>query len=117
MRSLSRRSTARTESTFPDYSSSVRNFSWLSNVVFTDQNGDLLTQFKNKKAEYKNYAYYYSSPADILNSMKEVLKHFDIEVPELKKGEKLKPVKKTKEEKKDKKEEKKEKKEEKKEEL
>ncbi|KHJ94966.1 hypothetical protein OESDEN_05093 [Oesophagostomum dentatum] len=57
---------------------------------FADKNGDLLDQFKNKKAEYKNYAYYYSSPADILNTMKEVLKFYEIEVPELKKSEKLK---------------------------
>lgn len=35
-------------------------------------NGDLLSEFKNKKAEYKNYAYYYSNPADIMNSMKDV---------------------------------------------
>lgn len=49
-------------------------------VKFTDKNGDLLPEFVNKKAEYKNYAYYYSSPADVLNSMKDVLESFDIEV-------------------------------------
>ncbi|KAK6044048.1 hypothetical protein COOONC_18447 [Cooperia oncophora] len=54
----------------------------ISSIVylFTDKNGDLLDQFKNKKAEYKNYAYYYSSPADIINSMKDVLRFFEIEV-------------------------------------
>ncbi|CAB3405507.1 unnamed protein product [Caenorhabditis bovis] len=66
---------------------------YIPRLLFLDKNGDLLPEFKNKKAEYKNYAYYYSSPADILNSMKSVLKHFGIEVPELKKGEKLKPKK------------------------
>uniref|UniRef100_A0A183DFQ9 BH4_AAA_HYDROXYL_2 domain-containing protein n=1 Tax=Gongylonema pulchrum TaxID=637853 RepID=A0A183DFQ9_9BILA len=40
----------------------------------------LLPQFKNKKAEYKSYAYYYSSPADVLNSMKDVLRHYNIDV-------------------------------------
>lgn len=52
-----------------------------------------MTNIKNKKAEYKNYSYYYSSPADILNSMKDVLKYFEIEVPDVKKGDSLKPKK------------------------
>jgi hypothetical protein len=38
-------------------------------------------------------AYYYASPADILNSMKEVLKYFEVDIPELKKPEGLKPKK------------------------
>ncbi|VDK88610.1 unnamed protein product [Onchocerca ochengi] len=63
---------------------------YIPRVLFLDKNGDLLPQFKNKKAEYKNYAYYYSSPADVLNSMKDVLRHYDIDVPEMKKGPKLK---------------------------
>ncbi|XGW25966.1 hypothetical protein V3C99_006962, partial [Haemonchus contortus] len=63
---------------------------YIPRLLFLDKNGDLLDQFKNKKAEYKNYAYYYSSPADIINSMKEVLRFYEIEVPELKKGDKLK---------------------------
>ncbi|KHJ96557.1 hypothetical protein OESDEN_03477, partial [Oesophagostomum dentatum] len=53
---------------------------YIPRLLFLDKNGDLLDQFKNKKAEYKNYAYYYSSPADILNTMKEVLKFYEIEV-------------------------------------
>lgn len=70
-------------------------------VIFSlDKNGDLLSDFKNKKAEYKNYSYYYSSPADILNSMKDVLRHFGVEVPEDRKGDKLKPKKPEKPEKK-----------------
>lgn len=40
--------------------------------------------------------------------MKDVLVHYGVEVPELKKGDKLKPVKKTKDDKKEKKDEKKE---------
>ncbi|ETN74341.1 hypothetical protein NECAME_13028 [Necator americanus] len=63
---------------------------YIPRLLFLDKNGDLLEQFKNKKAEYKNYAYYYSSPADILNSMKDVLRFYEIEVPELRKAEKLK---------------------------
>ncbi|KAL6737085.1 hypothetical protein Aduo_010758 [Ancylostoma duodenale] len=63
---------------------------YIPRLLFLDKNGDLLEQFKNKKAEYKNYAYYYSSPADIINSMKEVLRFYEIEVPELRKPEKLK---------------------------
>ncbi|VDN58546.1 unnamed protein product [Dracunculus medinensis] len=63
---------------------------YIPRILFLDKNGDLLPEFKNKKAEYKNYGYYYSSPADILNSMKDVLKFYNIEVPEMKKGEKLK---------------------------
>ncbi|TMS33413.1 hypothetical protein L596_001157 [Steinernema carpocapsae] len=82
---------------------------YIPRLLFLDQNGDLLPEFKNKKAEYKNYSYYYSSPADVLNSMKDVLKHFGVEVPEMKKGDKLKPVKPPKKENK-KKEETKEKK-------
>uniref|UniRef100_A0A0R3RPV0 Thioredoxin domain-containing protein n=1 Tax=Elaeophora elaphi TaxID=1147741 RepID=A0A0R3RPV0_9BILA len=66
---------------------------YIPRVLFLDKNGDLLPQFKNKKAEYKNYAYYYSSPADVLNSMKDVMRHYNIDVPEMKKGEKLKPNK------------------------
>ncbi|KAL3994800.1 Thioredoxin-like family protein [Acanthocheilonema viteae] len=66
---------------------------YIPRVLFLDKNGDLLSQFKNKKAEYKNYAYYYSSPADILNSMKDVMRHYNIDVPEMKKGAKLKPNK------------------------
>ncbi|KAF8361502.1 txdc-12.1, partial [Pristionchus pacificus] len=81
---------------------------YIPRLLFLDKNGDLLTQFKNKKGEFKNYAYYYSSPADILNSMKEVLKHYEVEVTELKRGDKLK--KKAAEKKETKKEEKKEKK-------
>ncbi|KAE9414999.1 hypothetical protein Angca_009903, partial [Angiostrongylus cantonensis] len=53
---------------------------YIPRLLFLDKNGDLLEQFKNKKAEYKNYAYYYSSPADILNSMKDVLRFYEIEV-------------------------------------
>ncbi|KAK6016698.1 hypothetical protein OSTOST_17815 [Ostertagia ostertagi] len=53
---------------------------YIPRLLFLDKNGDLLEQFKNKKAEYKNYAYYYSSPADIINSMKEVLRFYEIEV-------------------------------------
>ncbi|GMT11720.1 hypothetical protein PFISCL1PPCAC_3017, partial [Pristionchus fissidentatus] len=79
---------------------------YVPRVLFLDKNGDLLAQFKNKKGVYKNYAYYYSSPADILNSMKDVLKHYKVEVPELKRGDKLK--KKTEEKKELKKDEKKE---------
>uniref|UniRef100_F1LCK7 Thioredoxin domain-containing protein 12 n=1 Tax=Ascaris suum TaxID=6253 RepID=F1LCK7_ASCSU len=63
---------------------------YIPRLLFLDKNGDLLPEFVNKKAEYKNYAYYYSSPADVLNSMKDVLESFDIEVPEMKKGERLK---------------------------
>ncbi|EYB88213.1 hypothetical protein Y032_0251g193 [Ancylostoma ceylanicum] len=63
---------------------------YIPRLLFLDKNGDLLEQFKNKKAEYKNYAYYYSSPADIINSMKEVLRFYEIEVPELRKSDKLK---------------------------
>ncbi|VDN89139.1 unnamed protein product [Brugia pahangi] len=66
---------------------------YIPRVLFLDKNGDLLSQFKNKKAEYKNYAYYYSSPADILNSMKDVMRYYNIDVPEMKKGPKLKPNK------------------------
>jgi len=66
---------------------------YIPRLLFLDKNGDPLLQFKNKKAEYKNYAYYYASPADILNSMKEVLKYFEIDVPEIKKGDSLKPKK------------------------
>ncbi|CAB55026.1 Thioredoxin domain-containing protein [Caenorhabditis elegans] len=66
---------------------------YIPRLLFLDKNGDLLQEFKNKKAEYKNYAYYYSSPADILNSMKDVLKHFGVDIPEAKRGDKLKPKK------------------------
>uniref|UniRef100_A0A1I7VLU1 Thioredoxin domain-containing protein n=1 Tax=Loa loa TaxID=7209 RepID=A0A1I7VLU1_LOALO len=66
---------------------------YIPRVLFLDKNGDLLSQFKNKKAEYKNYAYYYSSPADVLNSMKDVMRYYNIDVPEMKKGPKLKPNK------------------------
>uniref|UniRef100_A0A915D1C2 Thioredoxin domain-containing protein n=1 Tax=Ditylenchus dipsaci TaxID=166011 RepID=A0A915D1C2_9BILA len=66
---------------------------YIPRLLFLDKNGDPLLQVKNKKAEYKNYAYYYSSPADILNSMKEVLAHFGIEVNEPTKGDGLKPKK------------------------
>ncbi|VDK83856.1 unnamed protein product [Litomosoides sigmodontis] len=66
---------------------------YIPRVLFLDKNGDLLAQFKNKKAEYKNYAYYYSSPADVLNSMKDVMQYYNIDVPEMKKGAKLKPKK------------------------
>ncbi|KAI1711691.1 thioredoxin-like domain-containing protein [Ditylenchus destructor] len=66
---------------------------YIPRLLFLDKNGDALLQFKNKKAEYKNYSYYYSSPADILNSMKEVLNHFGIEVHDMKKGDGLKPKK------------------------
>uniref|UniRef100_A0A915PMW9 Thioredoxin domain-containing protein n=1 Tax=Setaria digitata TaxID=48799 RepID=A0A915PMW9_9BILA len=68
---------------------------YIPRVLFLDKNGDLLPQFKNKKAEYKNYAYYYSSPADVLNSMKDVLRHYNIDVPEMKRGPKLEPNKST----------------------
>ncbi|MCP9262024.1 Thioredoxin domain-containing protein 12 [Dirofilaria immitis] len=66
---------------------------YIPRVLFLDKNGDLLPQFKNKKAEYKDYAYYYSSPADVLNSMKDVMRYYNIDVPEMKKGQKLKPNK------------------------
>ncbi|CAK5046852.1 unnamed protein product [Meloidogyne enterolobii] len=66
---------------------------YVPRILFLDKNGDLLLDFKNKKAEYKNYAYYYPSPADILNSMKEVIAHYGIELSSEKKGDKLKPVK------------------------
>jgi len=66
---------------------------YIPRVLFLDKNGDLLSEFKNKKAEYKNYAYYYSSPADIINTMKDVLKYFGIDVPDSKKPEGLKPKK------------------------
>ena len=66
---------------------------YIPRLLFLDKNGDLISDIKNKKAEYKNYAYYYSSPADILNSMKDVLRHFEIDVPDLKKGDGLKPKK------------------------
>nr|ASX95041.1 candidate secreted effector Minc12921 [Meloidogyne incognita]CAD2169247.1 unnamed protein product [Meloidogyne enterolobii]CAD2200014.1 unnamed protein product [Meloidogyne enterolobii] len=66
---------------------------YVPRILFLDKNGDLLPDFKNKKAEYKNYAYYYPSPADILNSMKEVIAHYGIELSSEKKGDKLKPVK------------------------
>uniref|UniRef100_A0A7E4WDT0 Thioredoxin domain-containing protein n=1 Tax=Panagrellus redivivus TaxID=6233 RepID=A0A7E4WDT0_PANRE len=66
---------------------------YIPRLLFLDKNGDLLESIKNKKAEYKNYSYYYSSPADILNSMKDVLRYFEIEVPDLKKGDSLKPKK------------------------
>ncbi|KAF7633080.1 hypothetical protein Mgra_00007507 [Meloidogyne graminicola] len=66
---------------------------YVPRILFLDKNGDLLPDFRNKKAEYKNYAYYYPSPADILNSMKEVIAHYGIELPGEKKGDKLKPVK------------------------
>uniref|UniRef100_A0A1I8A7L0 Thioredoxin domain-containing protein n=1 Tax=Steinernema glaseri TaxID=37863 RepID=A0A1I8A7L0_9BILA len=88
---------------------------YIPRLLFLDMNGDLLPEFKNKKAEYKNYSYYYSSPADVLNSMKDVLRHYGVAVPELKKGDKLKPVKPPKKEDKKKQEKKQEKKEEKKE--
>jgi protein-disulfide reductase (glutathione) len=41
---------------------------YVPRLLFLDKNGDHLSEIKNKKAEYKNYAYYYSSPADILVS-------------------------------------------------
>ncbi|KAI6210570.1 Thioredoxin domain-containing protein [Aphelenchoides besseyi] len=66
---------------------------YIPRLLFLDMNGDHLVDIKNKKAEYKNYAYYYSTPADILNSMKDVLRYFDIEVPEIKRGDSLKPKK------------------------
>uniref|UniRef100_A0A914YYS5 Thioredoxin domain-containing protein n=1 Tax=Panagrolaimus superbus TaxID=310955 RepID=A0A914YYS5_9BILA len=66
---------------------------YIPRLLFLDKNGDLISEIKNKKAEYKNYAYYYSSPADILNSMKDVLRYFEIDVPDLKKGDGLKPKK------------------------
>uniref|UniRef100_A0AC34QPL5 Thioredoxin domain-containing protein n=1 Tax=Panagrolaimus sp. JU765 TaxID=591449 RepID=A0AC34QPL5_9BILA len=66
---------------------------YIPRLLFLDKNGDLISEIKNKKAEYKNYSYYYSSPADILNSMKDVLRHFEIEVPDMKKGDSLKPKK------------------------
>ncbi|VDM48343.1 unnamed protein product [Toxocara canis] len=53
---------------------------YIPRLLFLDKNGDLLPEFVNKKAEYKNYAYYYSSPADILNSMKDVIRFYNIEV-------------------------------------
>uniref|UniRef100_A0A183BMN4 Thioredoxin domain-containing protein n=1 Tax=Globodera pallida TaxID=36090 RepID=A0A183BMN4_GLOPA len=66
---------------------------YVPRILFLDKNGDTLTDFKNKKAEYKNYAYYYSSPADILNTMKDVIAHYGIELPQEQKGDKLKPKK------------------------
>ena len=53
-----------------------------------------MPEFKNEKAAYESYKYYYSSPADVMNSMKSVLKHFGVEVPEIKKksDKKLKPA-------------------------
>ncbi|CAD5234440.1 unnamed protein product [Bursaphelenchus xylophilus] len=66
---------------------------YIPRLLFLDKNGDHLEQFKNKKAEYKNYSYYYSSPADIINTMKDVLRHFEIDVPDLKKPDGLKPKK------------------------
>ncbi|KAL7078455.1 hypothetical protein ACQ4LE_002284 [Meloidogyne hapla] len=66
---------------------------YVPRILFLDKNGDLLPDFRNKKAEYKNYAYYYPSPADILNSMKDVIAHYGIELSTEKKGDKLKPVK------------------------
>ncbi|VDN01572.1 unnamed protein product [Thelazia callipaeda] len=53
---------------------------YIPRLLFLDKNGDLLPEFKNKKAEYKNYAYYYSSPADVLNSMKDVMRFYNIDV-------------------------------------
>ncbi|KAL3070273.1 hypothetical protein niasHS_016100 [Heterodera schachtii] len=66
---------------------------YVPRILFLDKNGDTLTDFRNKKAEYKNYAYYYSSPADMLNTMKDVIAHYGIELPQDKKGDKLKPKK------------------------
>jgi len=64
---------------------------YIPRLLFLDQNGELLADFKNTKAEYKTYMYYYSNPADILISMRAVLKHLGIDAPETKKGDKLKP--------------------------
>ncbi|KAI6205761.1 Thioredoxin domain-containing protein [Aphelenchoides besseyi] len=66
---------------------------YIPRLLFLDMNGDHLVDIKNKKAEYKNYAYYYSTPADILNSMKDVLRYFGIEVPEIKKSRRNQCVK------------------------
>ena len=66
---------------------------YVPRILFLDKNGDLLSEFRNKKAEYKNYAYYYPSPAEILTSMKEVIAHYGFEMPDNNKGDKLKPKK------------------------
>lgn len=49
---------------------------YVPRLLFLDKNGDPLLEFKNKKAEYKNYAYYYSSPADILVSFDRIIVQF-----------------------------------------
>lgn len=69
---------------------------YIPRLLFLEKNGDLLPDIKNKKAEYKTYAYYYSSVADVLISMKDVLELHGVEVPELKRAEKSKAARKQK---------------------
>uniref|UniRef100_A0A0K0EH67 Thioredoxin domain-containing protein n=1 Tax=Strongyloides stercoralis TaxID=6248 RepID=A0A0K0EH67_STRER len=66
---------------------------YIPRLVFLDKNGDLLEQFINKRGEQKNYKYYYSTPTDIVASMKSVLKYYGIKVPELEKTKPTKPKK------------------------
>lgn len=66
---------------------------YIPRLVFLDKNGDLLEQFINKRGEQKNYKYYYSTPADIVASMKSVLKYYGVKVPELEKAKSIKPKK------------------------
>uniref|UniRef100_A0A915D1A7 Uncharacterized protein n=1 Tax=Ditylenchus dipsaci TaxID=166011 RepID=A0A915D1A7_9BILA len=46
---------------------------YIPRILFLNKNGHPLLQIKQKREEYKNFAYYYSSPDDIFNSMREVL--------------------------------------------
>uniref|UniRef100_A0A0N4ZCP6 Thioredoxin domain-containing protein n=1 Tax=Parastrongyloides trichosuri TaxID=131310 RepID=A0A0N4ZCP6_PARTI len=78
---------------------------YIPRLIFLDKNGDLLSEFTNKRGEQKNYKYYYSAPGDMVATMKQVLKYYGISVPELEKSGKPKKapkkneeVKKTKEE-------------------
>ncbi|CEF67089.1 Thioredoxin-like fold domain-containing protein [Strongyloides ratti] len=60
-------------------------------VLFLDKRGDVMENFVNEKAEYKNYKYYYSNPSHIFDTMKKVIKHYGKEVPQLRSPNKLIP--------------------------
>uniref|UniRef100_A0AC35TJ42 Thioredoxin domain-containing protein n=1 Tax=Rhabditophanes sp. KR3021 TaxID=114890 RepID=A0AC35TJ42_9BILA len=66
--------------------------SYSPRVLFLDKRGDVMEQFSNQKAEYKNYKYYYANPSHIFNTMKDVIKHYGKEVPQLRSTNKLIPA-------------------------
>uniref|UniRef100_A0A0K0EWW6 Thioredoxin domain-containing protein n=1 Tax=Strongyloides venezuelensis TaxID=75913 RepID=A0A0K0EWW6_STRVS len=66
---------------------------YIPRLLFLDKNGDLLDQFTNKRGEQKNYKYYYSTPGDIVSTMKSVLKYYGVSVPEFEKAKSGKPKK------------------------